>query len=51
MAPTVDRIDNRLGYVKGNIEVISYKANRIKGHLTVSEIEMLLKYMKERSQT
>jgi len=35
-----------LGYVKGNIKFISYKANRIKNDSTVEILENLIKYMK-----
>jgi len=37
-SPTVDRIIPELGYVKGNIIVISAKANRIKSDATVDEL-------------
>ena len=45
-APTLDRIINDLGYVKGNIKVISAKANRLKNNGTIEEFEKILKYMK-----
>jgi hypothetical protein len=35
---TVDRIDSRLGYVPGNVIVVSCKANRIKNDATVEEM-------------
>lgn len=38
-SPTLDRKDPRLGYVKGNVWVISHKANRLKGHLTPDELK------------
>ncbi|MBT9169104.1 MAG: hypothetical protein DDT19_02456 [Syntrophomonadaceae bacterium] len=37
-SPTLDRIVPSLGYVKGNIAVISHKANSIKQNATASEI-------------
>ena len=37
-SPTLDRIINKNGYVKGNIVVISYAANRCKGSLRADEI-------------
>lgn len=39
--PSVDRIIPELGYVKGNIIVISYRANRIKNDATVVELEQI----------
>lgn len=38
-SPSLDRIDNRLGYVPGNIIVVSYRANRIKCDATVAELQ------------
>lgn len=37
-SPTVDRIDNKKGYVKGNIIVVSHKANTIKNNATIEEL-------------
>lgn len=37
-APTVDRLIPEIGYVKGNVMVISHKANRIKNDATVDEL-------------
>lgn len=37
-AMSLDRIDPRLGYVKGNIEVISRKANVMKNDASVEEL-------------
>ncbi|NEU96029.1 hypothetical protein [Bradyrhizobium uaiense] len=37
-SPTLDRKDPRRGYVKGNVWVISHKANRLKGDFTPNEL-------------
>jgi hypothetical protein len=38
---SIDRIDNNLGYVSGNLQVISFKANRAKNNLTNDELKKL----------
>ena len=43
-APTLDRIDNDKGYVKGNVHVISYRANRFKSDGTLQELILLGKW-------
>lgn len=50
-SPSVDRIDNSLGYVKGNIVVISWRANRLKGNATFLELEKIYKYYKNICQS
>lgn len=44
--PSLDRIINEKGYVKGNVNVISLKANRLKNNGTIDELEKILNYMK-----
>ena len=39
--PSLDRIDNTIGYVKGNLQIISSRANRLKNNASFSEIETL----------
>lgn len=43
--PELDRRDNSRGYVKGNVFVISGRANRIKADASVEELQALLRYM------
>ena len=46
-SPSIDRIDSQKGYTRDNIQIISWKANRIKGYASVEELEMLLSYLKD----
>lgn len=40
-SPSLDRINNSLGYIPGNVIVVSLKANRIKNNATPVEIRMV----------
>ena len=41
-SPSLDRIDNRFGYIKGNILVVSWRANFLKGDAALSELQLLV---------
>lgn len=44
--PSLDRWDNSRGYVPGNVFVISFRANTLKGSATAAELEALARYAK-----
>jgi hypothetical protein len=43
-SPTIDEIHPGGGYVKGNIAVISWRANRLKSDATLEEMRKVVKY-------
>ncbi len=45
-SPSIDRINPRRGYVKGNVAVISWRANRLKGGASVEEVSAILRWLK-----
>ena len=49
-SPSLDRMVPYLGYTKGNVKVISMKANRIKTDATSNELEAVLEYVKQIEQ-
>lgn len=42
VSPSLDRLDSSKGYVKGNVRVISKRANQLKNNATVEEMRMVL---------
>lgn len=46
-SPSIDRMIPELGYVKGNVRVISQKANRLKSNASLSELEAIVDYMRQ----
>jgi len=47
-SPTLDRIDNTKGYLKGNVHVISHRANASKSDLTLEELVLMGKWASKR---
>lgn len=45
---TIDRIIPSLGYVKGNVWVISKRANTLKGDASIEELELLVNNLKKK---
>lgn len=45
---SLDRLDNSIGYVRGNVCVISYRANVLKKDATPEELALLLEYAQGR---
>ena len=46
-SPSVDRVVGKLGYVRGNVRVISMKANRIRSNASWQKIQAVANYSKE----
>ena len=45
--PSLERIDSALGYVRGNVLVISNRANRIKSDATLKELTSIVQGIRE----
>jgi hypothetical protein len=46
-SPSLDRLNAAWGYEPGNIAVISNKANRAKNNLRASELEKIVRWMRQ----
>lgn len=49
-SPSLDKIIPSLGYVKGNVRVISMRANMIKGDASLEELEKVVEYVRRVTQ-
>lgn len=47
-AASLDRVRPEAGYTKGNIRVVSFRANRLKSDATPAELRLVLDYMEGR---
>lgn len=45
-SPTLDRVDNVRGYVAGNVQCISWRANAIKKNASLDELEKIVEWMR-----
>lgn len=45
-SPSIDRMVPEKGYVRGNVRVISNKANRLKSNASLDELDAIVRYMK-----
>lgn len=43
---TIDKLKPELGYVPGNVFIISWRANKLKSNMTIDELEKILHYMR-----
>lgn len=46
-SPSLDRIIPELGYVKGNVNIISFKANSLKRDGHIEDFEKIIEYIKQ----
>lgn len=45
-SPSLDRINNDVGYVRGNLVWMSWIANKIKGNYSIEQLEAVVKFLK-----
>lgn len=50
-SPSIDRLDPGQGYVPGNVEIISNRANRIKNDAQLDEVKKIVLWMEQRKRT
>jgi len=45
--PSFDRVIPKYGYIKGNVEIISYKANRLKSNMHLIDFKKFVEYLEK----
>ena len=48
-APSLDKVNPELGYIRGNIDVLCARCNRRKNDSTIENLERILHYMKSKA--
>lgn len=46
---TIDKVIPEVGYVPGNVFVISWRANKLKGNMTLDELQKIMNYIKDKT--
>ena len=46
-SPSFDKVIPERGYVRGNVRIISHRANRLKSDCTITELRQILNYMED----
>jgi len=44
ISPSIDRIDNKKGYTKDNIVIVSYRVNRLKSDSTIEDLKKIVEF-------
>lgn len=50
-SPSLDKFIPEKGYVRGNVAIISHRANVMKSNATVQEVEALFRWMRSVAQS
>ena len=45
-SPSIDRIDHSLGYISGNIRIVSHRGNLLKSDATINELQSVIEYLR-----
>jgi G:T-mismatch repair DNA endonuclease (very short patch repair protein) len=45
LAPSVDRLDNSKGYIKGNVVLICWRCNNLKSDSSIEKLEKIVRWL------